>query len=190
MLARLILPLLPLLPTTVSAAETVDPASIVSAATGDWNKDGIQDLALLVRPAEGSDADNGVLLYLTGDNGALALKSAIPNKVWGQFELVGQAPSIEALPSGSLLITSQNDAIGRDRWEQKLTVAYRNFEFVVAGYTYSSYDTLDPDNTAQCDLNVLTGKGKSNNKPISAKGELILLKDWSDDRGQKACGLQ
>lgn len=187
MLARLILPLLILLPTTVSAAETIDPARIVSAASGDWNKDGSQDLALIVRPAQGSDEDNGIYLYLTGDNGALALKSAIPNKVWGH-ELVGQAPSIEALPSGSLLITSQNDAIGRDRWEQKLTVAYRNFDFVVAGYTYSSYDTLDPDNTAQCDLNVLTGKGKSNDKPITAKGELILLKDWSDDRGQKACG--
>ncbi|KSV69478.1 hypothetical protein N185_27615 [Sinorhizobium sp. GW3] len=35
MLARLILPLLILLPTTVSAAETIDPARIVSAATGD-----------------------------------------------------------------------------------------------------------------------------------------------------------
>ncbi|MGF6252980.1 hypothetical protein [Ensifer sp. LBL] len=190
MLARLILPSLLLLPAVASAADAIDPARIVSAATGDWDKDGSSDLALIVRPAEGSDEDNGVLLYLTGDNGALALKSAIPNKVWGQFELVGQAPSIEALPSGSLLITSHNDAIGRDRWEQKLTVAYRNFDFVVAGYTYSSYDTLDPDNTAQCDLNVLTGKGKSNDKPVEAKGELILLKDWTDDRGQKACGLQ
>ncbi|WP_077961553.1 hypothetical protein [Ensifer adhaerens] len=188
--ARLILPLLFLFSTAASATEVIDPARIVSAAIGDWNKDGSQDLALIVRPTEGSDDDNGVYLYLAGDDGALTLKSSITNKVWGQFELAGQSPSIAALPSGSLLITSHNDAVGRDRWEQKLTVAYRNFEFVVAGYTYSSYDTLDPDNTSQCDLNVLTGKGKSNDKPVATKGELVLLKDWSDDRGQKACGLQ
>lgn len=179
-----------LLPTFASAAEAIDPAHIVSATTGDWNKDGDADLALIVRPADGSDEDNGIYLYLAGKNGALELKSAIPNKVWGRVEVAGQTPSIEALPSGSLLIISHNDSVGRDRWEQKLTVAYRNFEFVVAGYTYSSYDTLDPDNTAQCDLNVLTGKGNSNDKPVATKGELVLLKDWNDDRGQKACVLQ
>lgn len=188
--ARLILPLLFLLPAVASATETIDPARIVSAATGDWDKDGDSDLALIVRPAEGSDDDNGVYVYLAGETGALSLKSAIPNKIWGQFDLVGQAPSVTALPNGSLVITSHNDAIGRDRWEQKLTVAYRNFDFVVAGYTYSSYDTLAPDNTSQCDLNVLTGKGKANDKPIAVKGELVLLKDWDDDRGQKACGIQ
>ncbi|OCP01246.1 MULTISPECIES: FG-GAP repeat protein [unclassified Ensifer] len=189
-LPLLFLPLSFLFPAAASAAETVELSRIVSAAAGDWNKDGDSDLALIVRPAEGSDEDNGVYLYLTGENGALELKSAIPNKIWGQFNFAGQAPAIEALPSGSLLITSHNDSIGRDRWEQTLTVAYRNFEFVVAGYTYSSYDTLDLDNTSKCDLNVLTGKGKSNDKPVVAKGELILFKDWNDDRGQKACGLQ
>lgn len=188
--ARLILPLLFLVPAVASAAETIDPARIVSAATGDWNKDGDADLALIVRPADGSDDDNGVYLYLSGENGVLELKSAIPNKIWGDFDFAGQAPWVEALPNGSLVISSHNDSIGRDRWEQKLTVAYRNFEFVVAGYTYSSYDTLDLDNTLKCDLNVLTGKGKSNDKPIATKGELVLLKDWNDDRGQKACGVQ
>ena len=43
--ARLILPLLFLVPAVASAAETIDPARIVSAATGDWNKDGDADLA-------------------------------------------------------------------------------------------------------------------------------------------------
>lgn len=189
MRTRLILSLLLLHPTLASAAEAIDPTRIVSAATGDWNKDGDADLALIVRPAEGSDADNGVYIYLAGDMGALELKSVIPNRIWGQVGLAGQAPLIEALPSGSLVITSHNDSIGRDRWEQKLTVAYRNFEFVVAGYTYSSYDTLEPDNTSECDLNVLTGKGTSKGKPIATKGELVLLEDWNDGRGQKACGI-
>ncbi|OCP36521.1 hypothetical protein [Ensifer sp. LC163] len=187
--ARLTLPLVFLLPSLAIAAEAIDPGRIVSAATGDWDKDGASDLALLVKPGDGTDEDNAVYIYLAGEDGPLALKSAIPNKVWGQYGLVGQAPSITALPNGSLLITTHNDSVSRDRWEQKLTVAYRNFDFVVAGYTYSSYDTLDPNNTSQCDLNVLTGKGKSNDKPVSVKGELVLLKDWTDNRGQHACGI-
>ena len=97
--ARLILLLLFLFPAVASATETIDPARIVSAATGDWDKDGDSDLALIVRPAEGSDHDNGVYVYLTGDNGALELKSAIPNKIRGQFDLAGQAPSVSALPT-------------------------------------------------------------------------------------------
>ncbi|NRP18624.1 hypothetical protein LPJGGPFB_01861 [Ensifer adhaerens] len=190
MIARLTLPLFLLLPSLTFAAEAIDPARIVSAATGDWDKDGTIDLALLVKPGEETDEDNAIYIYLAGEDGPLTLKSAIPNKIWGQYGMVGQAPTVSALPNGSLVITTHNDAIGRDRWEQKLTIAYRNFDFVVAGYTYASYDTLDPSNTSQCDLNVLTGKGKSNDRPVSAKGELVLLKDWNDDRGQHACGIR
>ncbi|WP_026619328.1 hypothetical protein M728_001021 [Ensifer sp. WSM1721] len=175
-----------LLPSFAVAAEALDPARIVSAATGDWNKDGASDLALLVAPAE--DKDNAIYLYLNSDVGKLTLNSAIPDKVWGQFELYGQAPAISPLLNGSIQITSHNDAVGRERWEQKLTIAYGNGDFVVAGYTFSSYDTLDPENTLQCDFNVLNGKGTTNGKPIASKGATILLKDWRDEMGQKACG--
>ncbi|HTO33496.1 MAG TPA: hypothetical protein VL202_20320 [Pararhizobium sp.] len=175
----------------VSAADAIDPERIVSAATGDWDKDGNADLAMLVAPNADSDEDNAVYIYLSdGDTGALTLKTIAPNKIWGTLAMAGQVPSITALPNGSILITSHNDAVGRDRWEQKLTVAYRNFDFVVAGYTYTSYDTLDPDNMSDCDFNVLTGKGKSNGIPVNTKGEIVLLKNWADDRGQSVCGNQ
>lgn len=174
------------------AAEAIDPERIVFAATGDWDKDGNPDLAMLVSPPEGGDEeDHAVYIYLEdGDTGGLKLKTVAANKIWGDLTMAGRAPSITALPNGSILITSHNDAVGRDRWEQKLTVAYRNFDFVVAGYTYSSYDTLDPDNTSECDFNVLTGKGKSNGKPVATKGEIVLLANWSDDRGQSVCANQ
>lgn len=172
----------------VSAAEAIDPDRILFAATGDWDKDGNLDLALLVAAAEGSDEDHAVYIYLNdGDTERLKLKTVASNKVWGNLTMAGQAPSITALPNGSILITSHNDAIGRDRWEQKLTIAYRNFEFVVAGYTYTSYDTLDPDNTSDCDFNVLTGKGKRDGKPVAVAGQMIFLKDWNDETGQKVC---
>lgn len=172
----------------VSAADAIDPEHIISAATGDWDKDGNADLAMLVSPGADSDQDNAVYIYLNnGDIGALALKTIAPNKIWGHLEMAGRVPSVTALPNGSILITSHNDAVGRDRWEQKLTVAYRNFDFIVAGYTYTSHDTLDPDNTSDCDFNVLTGKGMSNGRAVAVTGKLILLQDWNDDMGQTAC---
>lgn len=176
--------------TPAMAAETIDPARIISAATGDWNQDGSTDLAMLVSPEEGSDADNGVYIYLASETGALELKSAIPNKVWGDLQMAGRIPSITALPNGSFTLTSLNDSVGRDRWEQTLTIAYRNFDFVVAGYTFTSRDTLDPEAGDDCDLNVLTGKGKHNGSPITAKAEIFFLKDWTDERGRSACGLE
>jgi hypothetical protein len=183
--------LLGLSATAAQAADAIDPDRIVFAATGDWDKDGSSDLAMLVAPAKDTDEDHAVYIYLNdGDTGRLKLKTVVPNKVWGDLTMAGRAPSITALANGSILITTHNDSVGRDRWEQKLTVAYRNFNFVVAGYTYTSYDTLDPDNTSECDFNVLTGKGKSSGKPVATKGEIVLLKDWSDDRGQTVCGIE
>ncbi|WP_082546958.1 hypothetical protein [Rhizobium sp. Root483D2] len=178
--------------TAPQAADAIDPERIIFAATGDWDKDGTSDLAMLVAPVDGSgEDDNSVYIYLNdGDTDRLKLKTVVANKVWGDLTMAGRAPSITALANGSILINTHNDSVGRDRWEQKLTVAYRNFDFVVAGYTYTSYDTLDPDNTAECDFNVLTGKGKSSGKPVATKGEIVLLKDWSDDRGQTACGIE
>lgn len=183
--------LLGLSATLAQAAEAIDPDRIIFAATGDWDKDGSSDLAMLVAPVEGSDDDNAVYIYLNdGHTDRLKLKTVVLNKVWGDLIMAARAPSITALDNGSILITTHNDSVGRDRWEQKLTVAYRNFDFVVAGYTYTSYDTLDLDNTTDCDFNVLTGKGKSNGKPVATKGEIVLLKDWSDETGQKVCQEQ
>ncbi|SOC45695.1 hypothetical protein SAMN05892877_11783 [Rhizobium subbaraonis] len=162
---------------------------IFAAAMGDWNKDGSPDLVVIARPSEGSD-DNGVYIYLAEPSEArLQLKVAAPNKVWGNLTLFGQEPAVAALANGSIKLTSQNSAVGRDRWEQSLAIAYRNGQFVVAGYTYSSYDTLDPNNTSQCDLNVLTGKGMANGKPVTARAETVTFEAWSDEIGQKACGF-
>lgn len=183
--------LLGLTTTAASAAEAIDPDRIVFAATGDWDKDGSSDLAMLVAPAEGRDEDHAVYIYLNdGDTNHLKLKTVVPNKVWGDLTMAGRAPSIAALENGSILITTHNDSVGRDRWEQKLTIAYRNFDFAVAGYTYASYDTLIPDNAVNCDFNVLTGKGTLNGEPIAITGELIFLKDWNDETGQKVCQEQ
>jgi len=95
-------------------------------------------------------------LYLSTDKGLL-LATYAPALVW-QGQMFGTQPSLDVNARGSLLIHSQNDAIGRNRWRETITVAYREGQFVVAGYTYTSRDTLDLDNTTSCDMNFLTGQ--------------------------------
>lgn len=163
---------------------------IVAAAAGDWNGDGHADLAVIARPAADSDEDNGLYIYLTDpDEARLKLVVSAPDSVWGNLVMFGQEPAVTALASGSIRLTSQNSSIGRDRWHQALTIAYRDGQFLVAGYNYSSYDTLDNDNSTNCDLNLLTGKGTANGKPVAAKAARITLEAWRDAIGREACGL-
>ncbi|CCM75234.1 hypothetical protein [Rhizobium mesoamericanum] len=147
-------------------AEEIDPARIVEAATGDWDGDGRADLALL------------------------RLSLSAPNKIWGSTSadgVFGQEPSLKAAGKSSIAIHSQNSAIGRDRWDQTLTVAYRNKQFVVAGYTYNQYDTLDPNAGGTCDYNALTGKLQKNGKDIKAEPRVIPITQWNDETAQAVC---
>lgn len=175
-----------------AAAGDIDPNRIIGAATGDWNKDGNQDLALLVAPKDEAE-DIGIYIYLRDkEHLLLRLAATAPQKVVGNSNLdglYGQDPTIAALPSGSIAVHSENSGIGRDRWEQTLTLAYRNGAFVVAGFTYSHYDTLDPDNNGTCDYNVLSGKVSSGGKDRKAEVKTVAIGDWTDEFGMKACGI-
>ena len=89
---------------------------------------------------------------------------------------------------GSLVVSSENDAIGRDRWHQALTVALRDGRFVVVGITRDSHDTLDPKAGGSCDLNLATGRGTAMGKPVTVAAAPVPLADWSDDKLPKLCG--
>ena len=179
-------------------AAPLDPDSILDAVVGDFNKDGAEDLALLTR----GDEDMNVLFFLADKKGKyLQPAGEALGKVWGRLGdggVAGQEPDLTALPNGSLQVTTRNESIGRDRWTQTLTIAYRNTDFIVAGFTYSYYDTLDPSNTGDCDLNVLTGKGIANRPDgkggskkvrISVAPAFTPFKDWPNDGGIQACGI-
>lgn len=181
------------LPAAAAAADF--PAGrIIAMASGDWDKDGTPDLAVVATPGDESGDDNGLYVWLTRKTeGRLTPVLSLPNSVWGNLTLYGQEPELTALANGSFTLTTKNDAVGRDRWRQSLTIAYRNFDFIVAGYTFSSYDTIAEEgaenSTNECDLNVLTGKGKSNGQPVAGKAQFVLLKDWKDEIGRSICGL-
>ncbi len=172
---------------TLAPPVNIRPDSVLSAVTSDWNGDGRMDRAVLV---EGQEDQADLYIYLSADdpNGGerrdLALAktgAAWKGAMWGTL------PSLELNPKGSLLLKSGNDAIGRSRWSQTLTIVYRNGEFLVAGMTFDSRDTLEPKAVGHCDLNLLTGQGIRNGKTIKAASGQIKLADWSDDRRPKEC---
>lgn len=175
-----------------ATAEELAPERIIGAAIGDWNRDGNADLALLVAP-KSDEEDIGIYLYLRDkDHLLLSLAASAPNKVVGNASLdslYGQDPTISALPTGSIAVHSENSGVGRDRWEQTLTIAYRNGAFVVAGFTYSQYDTLDPDHNGACDYNVLSGRVSSDGKDNKVEAKTLAVADWDDAIGRKACGI-
>ena len=94
---------------------------------------------------------------------------AFSGSMWGQL------PSLDVNGKGSLLIKSGNQSIGRDRWTQTLTVLYRNMEFLIGGIAYTARDTLDPKGGGSCDLNLLTGKGLRNGKPVDVTVRPVRL---------------
>jgi hypothetical protein len=190
---RMVLMLATILALTASAAaEDIAPERILAAAVGDWDKDGNPDLALLVAPKSDDDMI-GIYIYLRDkDHTLLKLAAAALGKVAGNASLgslVGQDPTISALPNGSIAVHSENSGVGRDRWEQTLTIAYRNAAFIVAGFTYSHNDTLEPDNGGACDYNVLSGKVSRNGKNSKIEAKTVKIGDWADALGMTACGI-
>lgn len=127
---------------------------VVSYVEGDFDGDGERDYAALT-PLGGESGllSLGVSLSKGGD---LFVEQAIydNNSDWA-----GVGTELQVSEAGSLQIYSYNEAIGRNRWNQTVTFAYRNGQYMLAGYTYSYYDTLELDNFGSCDLNFLSGKG-------------------------------
>ncbi len=171
-----------------ASGTTISPDQIFSVATGDWNKDEAQDAVVMIETGE---QEFDVLFYLTDKNQRLKLHDYVKSMVWGATTMYGQEPFVSTRENGSLMITSQNSAIGRDRWEENLTIVYRQNQFIVAGFSYSSYDTLDPDGGGSCDLNLLTGKGMVNDKAIrfDAKAPSILAYADQSEGLRTLCGV-
>ncbi len=108
---------------------------------------------------------------------------------------IGQQPELQLAPNGSVRLISMNEAIGRNRWHQTLTIAFRKGAYRVAGFTYDWYDTLDLKDAGVCDLNLLTGRGTLRHgtgpdKPIRTDHPALPLTQWRDDTPiPSACGL-
>lgn len=147
---RILIALLWLLPTTTLAQ------GFSTTLDADLTGDGLVDHAALTQNLETLDADLNIWVRQT--DGDLKHRASARSVVW--IGGIGQKPDLSVTDHGSLQVHSMNDAIGRNRWHQTLTLAWRKGAFVLAGYTYSSYDTLDLDASVGCDVNLLNGKGE------------------------------
>jgi len=146
---RFLLSLLLFFPSIIAAQE-------ITHINADLTGDGVPDRAILALDAERDDAD--LLIYVPNSDGQFALRAEAKSVVW--VGGIGQQPELSVTPHGSLQVISMNESIGRNRWHQTLTIAWRNDMFVLAGYTYEWYDTLNVSENGKCDVNLLTGKGE------------------------------
>lgn len=141
------------LPPAAFAQDDPRPGQLIAVLTGDWNNDGAPDAAVVQR---GGD-DFADLLVLTGDPVyGLQPYAHIPDLVFAG-PMGGQVPRLSARSDTSFSVHSGNTGIGRSAWMQDITIAWRQDGFVVAGFTYTSYDRLDVDAGGTCDVNLLTG---------------------------------
>ena len=171
----------------VADARTIRPEQVLSVVTADWNDDGSFDRAVLIE----SDFEPGateLLIYLSEpetDTMKLALRKLNPawsGKMWGTL------PWLALDKSNNLVIHSQNDSIGRNRWHKTVTINYINHQLVVAAFSLAEQDTLDLNYRMDCKMNFLNGKGMKNNKPLKAVKKAMLLSELNDERIYSICG--
>ena len=183
------------------AAEFPDFASrIVSAASGDINDDGKADLVMLLTPdEEAGEMDHGLLLMMGAGDGEdqIKPKAYYPDLVWGGLPggMAGNRASVTIAANGSIRLFSHNESVGRDRWTQTLTLAWRDGKLMLAGFTYASWDTLVQGGDAKgCDVNLLTGRGEREVKNEEEQFTLSLgpltIEDWPDYRDKGFCGFE
>lgn len=173
-------------PSILPEPNPISYQNVLDVVTSDWNGDGSFDRAVLV--SSKNDLTEVALYIYLSDSSKDSLKLAVHKKgiAWaGGFW--GTLPSLDTNKRGSLVITSANESIGRSRWSQDLTLAYRNNGFVVAGYTYTARDTLDLDYSLICDVNLLTGQVKRNEKSFKTLEKEINVLDWLDSHIPKEC---
>ena len=164
------------------AAAPGPTSTVISAVSGDWNDDGMMDRAVLT---DNDDGAADLWVWFGGDNG-FTLAAHAP-AIANNGGLFGNTPELKLTDRGGLQVSDGNEAIGRDHWTRLLTLAYRGGRLVAAGITANATDTLDPDKGQSCDINLLTGKGVRDGKPVSVSGPPVAVSDWSDDKVPAAC---
>ena len=174
-------------PPLPGAPPAVPPSKIVSATTGAWTDDGSMGHAVLI---DDPDNDSVDLAIYTGDsaNPDQGLKlAAFAHDIASSGNMFGNTAELRQTKKGALQVYSENTAVGRDKWERTMTLAFRGGHFVVSGLTMTSYDDLDPNSAVACDLNFLSGVGKSGKKTLKIAAGGIPLDKWSEDLIPKHC---
>ncbi len=149
-----------LLPCAVFA-EQVHPWQVVATLTGNWDDETFIDRAVLLQVDDeklGPVLD--FIIYAEDSNTYEYIEVGRIHDVAWNGRMWGSHASMIENEAGSIQINSMNEAIGRDRWHEELTIAFRDDAYRVAGFYNDWYDTLDLENGGACSLNFLTGEGE------------------------------
>jgi len=169
-----------------AAPPAVPPAKVVSATSGSWTPDGSVGRAVLIDDPDNSSVD--LAIYSGGAGSPTAMKlAAFAHDIASSGNMAGNTAELRQTPKGALQVYSENTAVGRDKWERTMTLAFRKGRFVVAGVTMTSYDDLKPNSGVSCDLNYLSGVGKMGRKRLRISSGGIPVEKWTEDMIPTAC---
>lgn len=131
----------------IACSSAMAGAKQLGAVYYDWDKDGKKDKAVLLQ--NDSDAD----LYISTSQGKQFVAKAI---VTSEPD-IGDPAHLEISKTGGIIVEFSHMGIGRGKREGKVTIAYRNDNFVISGFTDNEWDSLDPNAATSCDVNFLSG---------------------------------
>jgi hypothetical protein len=188
----------------IALAEPIETQKIITGLSGDWNGDGAVDLALIVE-TEPTDPMDIHFFLRDKERDFLRPAEVVREQIYGEwngfdrpgYENSDTEPGLTALPNGSIKLYMPALPIGSERTNQTLTIAYRDGDFIVAGFTYDYDDALQENVVRSCDYNVLTGKGTASKtqpdgttkqESIAVEGQVIAFRDWNPGIGSAACG--
>ena len=166
------------------AANPVNAQQIGNMVQSDLNSDGRVERFTLI------DSGNGTVdLQIENTGGGVIYAE---NIAW--LGGIGQQPELHLAVNGSVRLISMNESIGRNRWHQTLTIAYRQNAYRVAGFTYGWYDTLNLEDNGECDLNLLSGRGfltkNEVKRAVRTNYPAYPVTRWTDETPiPRACGL-
>lgn len=185
-----------------AAAQPVLPADeaailprIVQAVQVDISDEYIGAERAILLASGDPDASSADLVILVGaPDERVGQPIAIGRNLLWMGQMAGQIPQLEVTSNHGLKVRAEQIGIGRNAWEETLTLAEREGEIRIAGYTLKQWDRLTAA-SATCDWNLLTGRWVQDISP-SADSELsaihkeggqpahYLLSDWRmDDQG-------
>jgi hypothetical protein len=155
-----------------------EPWVIDSRAVGDLNKDGRQDVAMILSiNAQGgmSAAHRKLVVALKRGNGYEKVIDTDKATMLG-FGPSGAVPQVE-IKRGVLIVNHYGGS--RERYEYRHKYQIRNGRFVLIGFTAESNDALDASSHQRLDVNTMTGEVSSNR--ASSKGAVTerLLELWA-----------
>lgn len=210
------LPLIAALAASAAPAFAEEKTETLYEVTLDIDKDGKPDRAVLVligpgrtdfHPltmeryglAPGESVDLYVYLGDGGEKPDLSRKPSLLKKAIVDPQRTPWVQPLESEEGRSLAVTSVYGWGASKTWGETLTIAYREREFVVAGYARDwDWNSHTSDGNVEtviggCEIDFISGKGVAtqgldeDSQPIEGMFKPVKLGDWTGDDLPEAC---